>query len=155
MSEKLHRLATIVLFVVFAAYGLESLTIPLFPGQEFEPFKPRTMPVALAIIGMFLAGVRIIRLSGTPEAVDGQALAAFNWAPAIRLCLVMLAYGFLMDRLGFIVSTTLFLTVAFLVLGERRRSVLLFFPLAFSAAFFLLMTRGLGLYLAPGAWMGL
>ena len=155
MSDKLHRMATIVLFIVFAAYGLEALTIPSFPGQEFEPFKPRTMPVALAVIGMLLAGIRMIRLSGAAEAVDGQALATFNWAPAIRLCLVMVAYGLLMNRLGFIVSTTLFLTIAFLVLGERRRSVLLFFPLAFSAAFFLLMTRGLGLYLAPGAWMGL
>ena len=42
----------------------------------------------------------------------------------------------------------------FLILGERRRSVLLFLPLAFSVAFFLVMTEGLGLYLASGSWIG-
>ena len=44
-------------------------------------------------------------------------------------------------------------TVTQVVFGERRRTVLLFLPLAFSLVFFLLMTEGLGLYLAPGAWM--
>lgn len=155
MSARAHGVAALVLFAVFAAYGFEALSIPLFPGQEDEPFKPRTMPVALAAIGMFLVGIRIFRLTATQEDDGERALLSYNWLPAIWLCVVMVAYGFLMDRIGFIVATTLFLITGFLLLGERRRSVLLFMPLGFSLAFFLLMTRGLGLYLAPGAWLGL
>ena len=71
MSDRMHFIATLCLFVLFAAYGLEALTIPLFPGQEDEPFKPRTMPVALALAGMVLAGIRAARLSGSTGGSHG------------------------------------------------------------------------------------
>ena len=155
MSDRINYIATLCLFVVFAAYGLEALTIPLFPGQEDEPFKPRTMPIALALVGLLLTGIRAAKLSGSTGQSEGTGLDGLNWHPVIRLCLVMLAYGFLMVPLGFIVATTFFLVAGFLILGERRRSVLLFLPLAFSVFFFLLMTEGLGLYLSPGTVWGL
>ena len=44
MSVKGNIAASLLLFVLFVAYGLGAMTIPMFPGQEFEPFKPRTMP---------------------------------------------------------------------------------------------------------------
>ena len=155
MNANAERAAAILLFLLFAAYGLEALTIPLFPGQELEPFKPRTMPVALASVGMMLVAIRIIRLFRTPVPDGEPAGGRYHWGTVALLCVVMLAYGYLMIPLGFVLSTTLFLCAGFAVLGERRRGVLLFLPLAFSLAFFLLMTEGLGLYLAPGAWFGL
>lgn len=154
MSDRMNYIATLVLFVMFAAYGLEALTIPLFPGQEDEPFKPRTMPVALALVGLLLTGIRAAKLHRSTGQSEGPGLRALNWHPVVRLCLVMLAYGFLLVPIGFVVATTLFLVAGFLILGERRRSVLLFLPLAFSVFFFLLMTEGLGLYLAPGTVWG-
>ena len=154
MSDRSHLIATLILFVLFAAYGLEALTIPLFPGQEDEPFKPRTMPLALAIVGLLLTVIRAIQLTVAQAAESGPLLGALNWQPAIKLCFAMLAYGFMMVPAGFIVATTLFLVASFLVLGERRRSVLLFLPFAFSLVFFLVMTEGLGLYLSSGNWLG-
>lgn len=155
MSGRAHFIATLLLFVLFAAYGLEALTIPLFPGQEDEPFKPRTMPVALAIAGVFLTAIRAPELSRSAGWGNAVSQGALNWRPVIWLCLVMLAYGFLMVPVGFIIATSLFLMAGFLILGERRRSVLLFLPIVFSVAFFLLMTEALGLYLSPGTWWGL
>lgn len=154
MSDRSHFIATLILFVLFAAYGLEALTIPLFPGQEDEPFKPRTMPLALAITGLLLTAIRAIQLSVAPAAESGPLLGALNWKPSVQLCFAMLAYGFLMVPAGFIVATTLFLVAGFRILGERRRSVLLFLPLAFSVIFFFVMTEGLGLYLSSGTWFG-
>ena len=113
------------------------------------------MPVALALAGMVLAGIRAAKLSGSTGQGDGAGLGALNWQPVIRLCLVMLAYGFLMVPLGFVIATTLFLIAGFLILGERRRLILLILPLTFSVVFFLLMTKGLGLYLSPGTLWGL
>lgn len=154
MSTAAQRTTAIVLFLLFAAYGIEALTIPLFPGQELEPFKPRTMPLALAAVGMLLAAIRIIQLTRTAGPAAAAGIGHFQWRPAALLAVAMLGYGFLMIPLGFVLATTLFLAAGFAVLGERRRGVLLFLPLAFSLAFFLLMTEGLGLYLAPGAWSG-
>jgi putative tricarboxylic transport membrane protein len=64
----------------------------------------------------------------------------------------MLGYGFAFTPLGFIPATTLFLLPGFFTLGERRKAVLLFLPLAFSLLFWAVMTQVLGLYLAPGDW---
>ena len=46
MTRRGHILAALFLFVLFVAYGLQATMIPSFPGQELEPFKPRTMPVS-------------------------------------------------------------------------------------------------------------
>ena len=153
MNHRSHTVATLLLAVVFAAYGYQALNIPLFPGQELEPFKPRTMPVLLAAAGLLLIVIRLVKLARGESTEGSLGLAGLNWAPAAWLCLAMLGYGFLMSPLGFVPATTLFLVAGFLILGERRRSVLLLLPIVFSTAFFLLMTQGLGLYLAPGAWL--
>lgn len=153
MSARQQVVATLLLFVVFAAYGYQALQIPLFPGQELEPFKPRTMPVLLAAAGLLLTAIHIIQLARAERAEPGPGLSGLHWAPAAWLCAAMLGYGFLMNPLGFVLATTVFLLAGFVILGERRRAVLLFLPVAFSIAFYLLMTEGLGLYLAPGAWM--
>ena len=152
MSARYHIVATMLLFVVFAAYGYQALQIPLFPGQELEPFKPRTMPVLLAVAGLLLTAIHIVKLARGESAEGGPGLSGLHWAPAAWLCAAMLGYGFLMNPLGFVLATTVFLLAGLVILGERRRAVLLFLPIAFSIAFYLLMTEGLGLYLAPGAW---
>ena len=154
MTRRAHQIATLFLLAVFVAYGLEALTIPLFPGQEQEPFKPRTMPVALALAGIVLLLIRLGQLILVPEESDGDAIAGFDWPSAGWLCAWMVLYGLALTPLGFVVATTLFLIAGFVTLGERRPLLLAALPLLFSLAFFLLMTRGLGLYLAPGLWWG-
>ena len=123
----------------------------MFPGQELEPFKPRTMPVALAVAGIFLC---IIQLLQTFRDQSGDAFigSAYDWRRATTLCIVMLGYGFAFTPLGFIAATTLFLLAGFLTLGERRISVLVILPVIFTLSFWAVMTQLLGLYLAPGDW---
>ena len=155
MTSKGHVSAALILFVLFAAYGLQATTIPMFPGQEFEPFKPRTMPLLLAATGLVLCVIRIMQLMRAPQGESQQSVfAAFEWKPAILLCLTMLAYGFAIIPLGFLISTILFLAAGFYILGERRLPMLLGVSPIFSVVFYLLMTRALGLYLAPGLWWG-
>ena len=59
-----------------------------------------------------------------------------------------------MIPLVFLLSTTLFLSAGFYILGERRLTMLLGVSSAFSLVFYLLMTQALGLYLSPGFWWG-
>lgn len=151
MSLTKDSIAAILLFVVFAAYGQQAIHIDVFPGQELEPFKPRTMPVTLAVAGMLLCAVRLLQTL-TSEATDTTVWAGYDWSRGAALCLVMLAYGYLFTPLGFMLATTLFLATGFLVLGERRMIALLALPLGFSVLFWAVMTQLLGLYLAPGNW---
>lgn len=152
MTRNRDAIGALVLFVLFAAYGMQALQIAVFPGQEMEPFKPRTMPFALAICGMLLCGLRVIQAVRAPQAEDA-GWAGYDWRRAGFLCLNMILYGFLFTRAGFLLATIVFLLIGFVILGERRKSVLLFLPAAFTVVFWLLITRLLGLYLAPGAWL--
>lgn len=152
MSSRTHVIATLMLFAVFAAYGLQATAIPSFPGQELEPFKPRTMPMMLAAIGLILCVVRVLQIVRAARPETRAGISGFNWKPAILLCMTMVVYGLLMNPLGFVAATVLFLSTGFLILGERRKLVLALLPLTFSLAFYLLMTVVLGMYLSPGAW---
>ena len=61
MSMRRDSMAAIFLLIVFAAYGQQALQIEMFPGQELEPFKPRTMPVVLAAAGILLCIIHILQ----------------------------------------------------------------------------------------------
>ncbi|MDH4107217.1 MAG: tripartite tricarboxylate transporter TctB family protein [Gammaproteobacteria bacterium] len=153
MKPTRDTLGALVLFALCAAYGLEATRIALFPGQESEPFKPNTLPYTLALLGMGLTLLQILRTfraSGIEAAIGWRG---FDWRRTAGLCGCMLAYGFLLSRLGFVAATALFLAGGFLLLGERRVLVLLLLPAGFSFAFWLMATGLLGLYLPTGRWL--
>lgn len=151
MTLRGDTIAAIILFVVFAAYGQQAMQIDVFPGQELEPFKPRTMPFALAICGMLLCAIRAFQALRSHSA-EAVVWLGYDWKRAAILCTVMLGYGFLFNRLGFMVATAVFLAAGFYTLGERRLLLLFLLPAGFSILFWAVMTQLLGLYLAPGDW---
>jgi putative tricarboxylic transport membrane protein len=152
MTMRRDTIAAIFLLIVFAAYGQQALHIEMFPGQELEPFKPRTMPVALAVSGILLCIIHILQ-TFRDETVEVTAWQGYDWRRAGILCIVMLGYGFAFVPLGFIAATILFLLAGFLTLGERRIPVLVLLPVVFTISFWAVMTQLLGLYLAPGNWL--
>jgi putative tricarboxylic transport membrane protein len=154
MSRRQDTVAALVLLAVFVAYGQQATQIDVFPGQEFEAFKPRTMPLTLALSGILLCVIRVFQSLRRPT-TDFADWSRYDWKRAALLCLVMLGYGFAFTPLGFIIATTLFLLAGFFTLGERRKPLLLVLPPVFSLVFWAVMTQMLGLYLAPGSfWSG-
>lgn len=149
MTFKRDAIAAFVLLAGFLAMGFGITSIELFPGQETEVFSPRTMPAALAVGGGLLCLLRVIQCLRQPEE-DALALDGFDWSRAALLCVAMIGYGLVFDWLGFVLSTAAFLGTGFVVLGERRILVLTLLPLVFTLLFWLVMTRLLGMYLAPG-----
>ena len=149
MTINRDAVAAFVLLVGFLAMGLGVTSIELFPGQETEVFSPRTMPAALAVGGALLCLLRVVQCLQHPDE-DAVALGGFDWTRATLLCVVMIGYGLLFEPLGFVLATTLFLVAGFVILGERRVVVLALLPLLFTLLFWLVMTRLLGMYLAPG-----
>jgi len=145
-------IGALLLFAFCAAYGLEATRIDLFPGQESEPFRPNTLPYTLAIAGMALTFLQLMR-SMRVDAAAATGWRAFDWRRTAGLCACMLAYGFLLSRLGFVPATALFLAAGFALLGERRWPVLVLLPVGFSFLFWLMATGLLGLYLPPGSWL--
>ena len=142
--------AAALAFLAFSiAYGVQASRIEMFPGQQFEPFTPRTFPLALAVIGGALSCLQLIK-SLREGASDDRSWAKFDWWRVALLTVLMVVYAALFSALGFVIATTLFLATGYLILGERRPLVILLASLGLVLAFWAIMTQLLGLYLAPG-----
>jgi len=137
-------------FVAFSiAYGWQATGIDIFPGQEYEPFTPQTFPLALAVIGAILGLGQLAKSLRAPEA-DTAAWSRYDWPRVGLLLASMLVYGATFTWLGFLVSTMLFLTAGYLILGERRAVVVGAASVLVTVGFWAIMTKILGIYLAPG-----
>ena len=82
---------------------------------------------------------------------------AFAWWPVISLCALMTAYGFALKPIGFFISTSLFLLIGFMILGERRRRILLLSSIPLAAGMQWILHGLLGIYIADPAlqWLGI
>jgi putative tricarboxylic transport membrane protein len=137
-------------FVAFSiAYGWQATGIDIFPGQEYEPFTPQTFPLALSVIGAILGLAQAAKSLRAPEA-EIRSWRGYDWPRVGLLLLTMVAYGATFTWLGFLVSTMLFLTAGYLILGERRPVVIGSASVLVTVGFWLIMTKLLGIYLAPG-----
>ncbi len=137
-----------LIFLIFClTYGYQTTLIPLYPGDEYAPFTARTLPWMLTSAGVFFSLLLIVMAQ--PDEKSGATLD-FDWRLLITFILLMTAYGFGLTWVGFVLATSLFLLAGFWVLGERRKLVLFGASFPFVTAFWLLLTKGLDIYLEPG-----
>ncbi|MCG8421936.1 MAG: tripartite tricarboxylate transporter TctB family protein [Proteobacteria bacterium] len=141
------------LFLAFSlAYGYATLQIPMMEFSEDEPFTSRTMPYALALLGIAFSLLKLL----IPDANREQqrlrlSLAGFAWKPTFALVVAMLVYGLIFGQLGFLIATVLFLMAGLWILGERRKWVIFASSVPVTAVFWLILTQLLDIYLSPGA----
>ena len=109
------RLSGVVFLFLFCAYGLLARDIQLDFWASEELFNARTWPMIVAAGGVLLSVLYILFAERLPRRSED-----LNWIPLLLLLVLMSCYGLALEPLGFILSTTLFLILAYLVLGERR-----------------------------------
>ncbi|GAB2661136.1 tripartite tricarboxylate transporter TctB family protein [Vibrio panuliri] len=141
------RIAALIFLLVCLCYGYQTSQIPLFPGDEYEPFTARTLPTILTYLGIALSLMLLISANKDEEQLN---MATYNWKLLIGFLVLMAIYGVGLTYLGFVIATSGFLLVGFYLLGERRKSVLFGASIPFVVAFYLLLTKGLDIYLEPG-----
>ena len=106
--------------VLSIVYGYLAYQIRLYPGDELEAMTARTLPLLLSGLGIFFS---LVLLATGNRKDHGTAIAGLDWKPVILLMLLSLVYGFALDWIGFLVSTTLFLIAGFRILGEGQLSL--------------------------------
>ncbi len=147
--EKIGALS-ILLFSM--AYGLLAFKIPLSFMAQNEFFTSRTMPYALAVVGIVLALLILVLPTADPAGrrTLKEETHGMDWKKAIWLVVAMVLYGLTMRWLGFIIASVLFLNGGFYILGERKikKMVLASIPLVILLWF--IMSALLGVYIAPG-----
>tara|TARA_B100000941_G_scaffold43700_1_gene26808 strand:- start:509 stop:826 length:318 start_codon:yes stop_codon:yes gene_type:complete len=93
---------------------------------------------------MFLAGLKIILPERLKEEVDHKVL---DYKKVIFLVIIMIFYGLTILRVGFFVSTSIFLLLSYYFLGERRWKFMIIFSFPFVAIFMFLLHGLLNIYL--------
>lgn len=141
------RVGAMIFLVLSLCYGYQTTQIPMFPGDEYEPFTARTLPTLLTYAGVAMS--LLLLVVGQPDKKSG-AVMTFNWKLLIGFLVLMALYGAGLTYLGFVLATGFFLMAGFYILGERRKSILFGASFPFVIALYLLLTKGLDVYLEPG-----
>ncbi len=140
------RIVALFFLVIFVVYGYLTTSIPLDFWSEEDVFNARSLPYLVSGSGILICALLLLVPS---PSTDWDALRGLRWGPAILLLIAMSLYGTLIEFLGFIAATLLFLVGSYLILGERRPLAMILASIPLVLGFWWLM-HFLGIYLNPG-----
>lgn len=144
-------------FLLFSVvYGYGAVTYKLLPFERNMVFLPNTMPMGLAVLGIVLSLALLFAKKPADAKNDGvlgginfRRLQDYRFGQAIGLVVIMAVYALAIFPIGFVISTTAFLIISSMILGERRFVILL--PVSAVGAFvvWFLVQEVLGVFLRP------
>ena len=138
------KIISLLFFVLSAFYLYTAYQIQVFAFDEEAAFNAKTFPIYLGYAGMFFAGLKIVLPDTKPIEVEPKFL---EFKKTILLVLTMIIYGATILKVGFFLSTSLFLVASYYFLGERRWKYILIFSFPFVAIFMYLLHGLLAVYL--------
>ncbi|KJZ25973.1 tripartite tricarboxylate transporter TctB family protein [Epibacterium sp. DP7N7-1] len=153
----LDRWIALIILGIALAYGYAAFFTMdqlLPPFMQRNPIWPSTFPKVLAVLSIITAAIIVLGLekpSGevkTPD-IDYRRLGDYNIGQAALLLGLMVAYALLLRPAGFLLSTSGFLIVGAMILGERKLWILI--PVAaFATGIVWYLVEGvLGIFLRP------
>ena len=143
-----------LLFFIFSAFYLnEAYQIQVFSFDENSPFNAKTFPIYLGYAGLFFSGLKIILPKSTIIKVDHKSL---EYKKTAILVLIAIIYGATILKVGYFLTTSLFLASSYYTLGERRWLLIFLLSFPFVAAFMYLLHGVLEIYLRDPflKWIG-
>ena len=138
------KIISLLFFVLSAFYLYTAYQIQVFSFDENAPFNAKTFPIYLGYTGMLLSALRMILPEKTVEEDNHKVL---DYKKVIFLVIIMIFYGLTILRVGFFVSTSIFLLLSYYFLGERRWKFMIIFSFPFVDIFMFLLHGLLNIYL--------
>ena len=134
-----------LLFFIFSAFYLYTAhQIVVFSFDENAPFNARTFPIYLGWSGILISGLIMILPEKTKIEVNHKHL---DYKSIIYLILISIIYGATILKVGYFLTTSLFLFASYYFLGERRWILMFLLSFPFVAAFMYLLHGILDIYL--------
>jgi putative tricarboxylic transport membrane protein len=121
------------------------------PG-DLGPRGPRFMPVVLAVLWVLLAAAY---LASAVAALAGRhidtAAERFDHLPrVVALVVVLVAYAYAIEVVGYLISTAVLFAVSAAILGSRNHIRDAVIAVGLTIAVYYLFSRGLSIYLPMG-----
>ena len=126
-------------FYLYTAYNFQ-----VFAFDENAPFNARTFPIYLGWAGIILSSLKIILPEKVTTEVNHKHL---DYKSIIYLIIISLIYAAVILKIGYFISTSLFLFASYYFLGERRWVLMFILSFPFVAAFMYLLHGLLNIYL--------
>lgn len=143
------------------------VTVPTGTGVGPRAF-PLVLGIALMVLSAILVGASLgnrrreaARAPAVREDGNGPAAEAARAALWLRLrvlvtvCVSIAIYGYVMQKLGFVVATFLTVVALLLILKERRFLVVSGMALGITIGSWLIFGEVLGAYMPRGTWISL
>ena len=144
MRISIDKIISLLFFILSAFYLQQTYEIQVFSFDENAPFNAKTFPTFIAYIGMFLSVLYIVLPEKNPSKVDHKVL---DYKSSLYLVIITVIYGFVILKVGFFLSTSLFLFFSYYFLGERRWFWMFVLSFPFVALFMFLLHGLLDIYL--------
>ena len=134
-----------LLFFIFSGFYLYTAhQIQVFTFDENAAFNAKTFPIYLGYAGLVFSALYIILPEKKPSDVD---LKVLDYKKTISLVILMIIYGLTILRVGYFLSTSLFLVLSYIILGERKWFWILILSFPFVGVFMYLLHGLLNIYL--------
>ena len=117
MRISTDKIISLLFFILSVFYLYQTYQIQVFSFDEHAPFNAKTFPTFLAYIGMFLSVLYVVLPERNPSIVNHKVL---DYKSSLYLVIITIIYGFVILKVGFFLSTSLFLFFSYYFLGERR-----------------------------------
>jgi len=151
----LDRWIALILLGICLIYGYAAwftMDGSLAPFMRRNPIWPSTFPKVLSILGIIATTIILLGLEKAPakEAdIDYRRLGEYHLGQAVMLLALMVLYALSLRPLGFLLSTSAFLILGSMILGERKWHVMIPVALIATGIVWYLVQEILGIYMRP------
>ena len=138
------KFISLLFFVLSVFYLYTAYNIQVFSFDENAPFNARTFPIYLGYAGIFLSVLKILLPEKKTVIVNHKHL---DYKSISYLIVISIIYGAVILKVGYFISTSLFLIASYYFLGERRWIWMFLLSFPFVAIFMFLLHGVLNIYL--------
>ena len=138
------KIISLLFFVLSAFYLYTAHQIQVFTFDEGAPFNAKTFPIYLGYAGLFFSGLKLILPDPNTIKIEHKLL---EYKKTAILVLIAIIYGATILKVGYFLTTSLFLITSYYFLGERRWVLMFLLSFPFVAIFMYLLHGVLEIYL--------
>jgi putative tricarboxylic transport membrane protein len=150
--EKRDRISSLIGLVLSAAIGIESFRLPLGVGSWHDP-GPGFFPLGAAIImgslclGLYLKSGRI-----KAEGAEESWYVKERWKRLVLILVILLVYAFVLEKLGYVLSSFLVLFFIFRFVEKQRWGIAVGGSLFVALVSYGVFDKWLKMQLPKGIW---
>ena len=150
MKMKKSMPDVIISIVVLIFLGTLFLQVPAIP--EISRGFPLGLLIIATVMTLYLLIRNLLRLKND-EVVESKVLEQAK--TIVPYCLMIIAYIWLMDKLGYIISSVVFMIASLLFLKLKNKILMIVLAVVLTCLLYFVFTNFLGVVLPRGKWINI